>query len=275
MIILDGKKLRDKKLLELKEKIKGLPLVLAVIQVGDDEATNIYVKQKKIKCEELGITFNYVKLPSEVSEEEVSLIVDKLNHDETTGILLQLPLPEHLNERKLLNMIDYKKDIDGLTDISASRYYHNEEGIRPCTPEGILALFKEYNISLDGKDVVIVGRSDLLGKPLYSMLLNLNATVTVCHKKTKDLKKFTKMADIIISTTGVPNLITEDMVKDGAIVIDAGITRLNGKVVGDVDFENVSKKCSYITPVPGGCGPVTISALMENIYKAYNLSLKN
>ena len=259
MIILDGKKLRDKKLLELKEKIKGLPLVLAVIQVGDDEATNIYVKQKKIKCEELGITFNYVKLPSEVSEEEVSLIIDKLNHDETTGILLQLPLPEHLNERKLLNMIDYKKDIDGLTDISASRYYHNEEGIRPCTPEGILALFKEYNISLDGKDVAIVGRSDLLGKPLYSMLLNLNATVT----------------DIIISTTGVPNLITEDMVKDGAIVIDAGITRLNGKVVGDVDFENVSKKCSYITPVPGGCGPVTISALMENIYKAYNLSLKN
>ncbi len=274
MIILDGKKLRDKKLLELKDKIKGLPLTLAVIQVGDDEATNIYVKQKKIKCEELGITFNYIKLSNEVTEEEVSLIIDKLNHDETTGILLQLPLPKHLNERNLLNKIDYKKDIDGLTDISASHYYHNEEGIKPCTPEGILSFFKEYNIPLEGKDIVIVGRSNLLGKPLYSMLLNLNATVTICHKYTKDLKKHTLLADIIISTTGVPNLITEDMVKEGAIVIDAGITRLNGKIVGDVDYEKVSKKCSYITPVPGGCGPVTISALMENIYKAYNLSIK-
>lgn len=274
MIILDGKKVRDKKIENLQERIKGISLSLAVIQIGDDDATDIYIKQKRIMCEKLNIKFELFKFADNVKEEEVLTVIDDLNNGDVTGILLQLPIPSHLSERKLINAIDYKKDIDGLTDISIVKCYKLEEGLRPCTPEGILDIFREYGISLEGKDVTIIGRSLLIGRPLYNMLLECDATVTMCHRKTKDLAKHTKNADIIITTTGVANLITKDMVKDDAIVIDAGIARINGKVVGDVDFDAVSKKCSYITPVPGGCGPVTISALMENIYKAY-LNQKN
>lgn len=269
MIILDGKKVRDKKIASLQEKIKNISLSLAVIEIGDDEATNIYINQKKIMCEKLNIKFELIKFNEDVREEEILSTINTLNKSDVTGILLQLPIPSNLNERKLINAIDYKKDIDGLTDLSIIKCYKHEEGLRPCTPEGIMDIFKAYNIPLEGKDITIIGRSLLIGRPLYNMLLECNATVTICHHQTKYLAKHTKNADIIISTTGVPNLITKDMIKDGAIIIDAGISRINGKVVGDVVFDEVSSKCSYITPVPGGCGPVTISALMENIYKAY------
>ena len=186
-----------------------------------------------------------------------------------TGIIIQLPIPDKYNTNKLINLIDPNKDVDGLTDYNKVKLYNNEEGIIPCTPLGILELLNHYNIDVKGENIVIIGRSLLVSKPLFNLLLNKDATVTMCHSKTINLSSITKNADILISATGKPHLVTEDMIKDNAVIIDVGISRIDGKLCGDVDFENVSKKASYITPVPGGVGPMTVIMLMKNILNAY------
>ena len=275
MIILDGKKLKEEILENLKDKVKDLDLTLAVIQIGHDEASNVYIKQKKKICESLNINFNYYNYEDDVKEEEIIKLIRRLNKDKTTGILLQLPIPEHLNVNRIINEIDYRRDVDGLTDKNIANLSSNKGGLIPCTPKGIRTLLNAYNIPLEGANVVIVGRSNLVGKPLSKLMINENATVTVCHTKTVNLKDITKRADILVVATGCAHLIKDDMVKKGAAVIDVGISRINEKLVGDVDFDNVKKKASYITPVPGGVGPMTIASLAENIYEAYLLQKNN
>lgn len=274
MINLDGKTLKEKKLTELKNKVFNLNLSLAVIQVGNDEASTIYIKQKEKMCNALNINFKKYLLDENVTNEEIINLINKLNNDDTTGILVQLPLPRHLDEYKIINSIDYRKDIDGLTDYNFAKLMNNQVGIVPCTPKGIEELLDEYNIELEGKNVVIIGRSNLVGKPLYNLLLNKDATVTICHSKTKDLKEHTQKADILVIDIGKPNYITKDYIKNGCIIIDVGISRLDNKVVGDADYNDIKDKVSYITPVPGGVGPMTIAALAENIYLAYQLQNK-
>ncbi len=273
-MILDGKKLKEKKLNILKEETSKLDkkLTLCVIQVGEDTASEIYVNQKKKMADFVGFAFKHIKLKNDVSEDYLLSIIDKENKDDkTTGIIVQMPLPSHINETKIQNAIDYHKDIDGLSDINTGRLVHNRKALISCTPKGILELLKEYNIKIESKHVVIVGRSNLVGKPLVNLFLNENATVTICHSKTKNLKDYTITADILISAVGKKNLITKDMVKQNAVVIDVGITRENNKLYGDVDFDNVFNKASYITPVPGGVGPMTVTELGYNVLEAYQL----
>lgn len=273
-MILDGKKLKEKKLNILKEETSKLDkkLTLCVIQVGEDTASEIYVNQKKKMADFVGFAFKHIKLKNDISEDYLLNIIDKENKDDkTTGIIVQMPLPSHINETKIQNAIDYNKDIDGLSDINTGRLVHNRKALISCTPKGILELLKEYNIKIESKHVVIVGRSNLVGKPLVNLFLNKNATVTICHSKTKNLKDYTITADILISAVGKKNLITKDMVKQNAVVIDVGITRENNKLYGDVDFDNVSNKASYITPVPGGVGPMTVTELGYNVLEAYQL----
>ena len=273
-MILDGKKLKEKKLNILKEETSKLDkkLTLCVIQVGEDTASEIYVNQKKKMADFVGFAFKHIKLKNDVSEDYLLSIIDKENkNDKTTGIIVQMPLPSHINETKIQNAIDYHKDIDGLSDINTGRLVHNRKALISCTPKGILELLKEYNIKIESKHVVIVGRSNLVGKPLVNLFLNENATVTICHSKTKNLKDYTITADILISAVGKKNLITKDMVKQNAVVIDVGITRENNKLYGDVDFDNVFNKASYITPVPGGVGPMTVTELGYNVLEAYQL----
>lgn len=273
-MILDGKKLKEKKLNILKEETSKLDkkLTLCVIQVGEDTASEIYVNQKKKMADFVGFAFKHIKLKNDVSENYLLSIIDKENKDDkTTGIIVQMPLPSHINETKIQNAIDYHKDIDGLSDINTGRLVHNRKALISCTPKGILELLKEYNIKIESKHVVIVGRSNLVGKPLVNLFLNENATVTICHSKTKNLKDYTITADILISAVGKKNLITKDMVKQNAVVIDVGITRENNKLYGDVDFDNVFNKASYITPVPGGVGPMTVTELGYNVLEAYQL----
>ena len=271
MELLNGKVVRDKIFEELKERINGLDLTLAIIQIGNNEASNIYIRQKEKTCNNLGISFKLYKLEENVLEEEVINLIKKLNNSKVTGILLQLPIPKHLNVKKIVDCIDEKKDVDGLTSKNVAKLVLKEKGLIPCTPKGVMSLLKYYNIDVEGKKVTIVGRSNLVGKPLANLMLNYNATVTVCHSKTKNLKELTLNADIIIVAVGQPNLITSDMVKAGAIIVDVGINRVDGKIVGDVAFDNVSKIVNYISPVPGGVGPMTIASLIENIYEAYLL----
>lgn len=273
-MILDGKKLKEKKLNILKEETSKLDkkLTLCVIQVGEDTASEIYVNQKKKMADFVGFAFKHIKLKNDISEDYLLNIIDKENKDDkTTGIIVQMPLPSHINETKIQNAIDYNKDIDGLSDINTGRLVHNRKALISCTPKGILELLKEYNIKIESKHVVIVGRSNLVGKPLVNLFLNENATVTICHSKTKNLKDYTITADILISAVGKKNLITKDMVKQNAVVIDVGITRENNKLYGDVDFDNVFNKASYITPVPGGVGPMTVTELGYNVLEAYQL----
>ena len=273
-MILDGKKLKEKKLNILKEETSKLDkkLTLCVIQVGEDTASEIYVNQKKKMADFVGFAFKHIKLKNDVSEDYLLSIIDKENKDDkTTGIIVQMPLPSHINETKIQNAIDYHKDIDGLSDINTGRLVHNRKALISCTPKGILELLKEYNIKIESKHVVIVGRSNLVGKPLVNLFLNENATVTICHSKTKNLKDYTITADILISAVGKKDLITKDMVKQNAVVIDVGITRENNKLYGDVDFDNVFNKASYITPVPGGVGPMTVTELGYNVLEAYQL----
>lgn len=278
MILLDGKELSSSIKEELKTTIRKhiIKPCLAVIQIGDDEASNIYIKAKDKACEEVGIYFKHIKFDENVSEREIVNKILELNNDDyVDGILIQLPFPERLDENKFINLISKSKDVDGLTDINSGKVLKNIPNLVPCTPLGIITLLKKYDISFEGKHVVIVGRSNLVGKPLAMLLLNESATVTICHSKTTDLSKYTKEADILISATGVKHLIKEDMVKDNAIVIDVGITRDNGKLYGDVDYEFVSKKCSYITPVPGGVGPMTVAMLLSNVVKNYEIKHSN
>ncbi len=275
MKLLDGKIVKQKKLNELKKNIDKLDekLGLVVIQIGDDKASNVYVKNKEKMAEQLGYNFKHIKLSEDVKEDEVLNIIDKLNNDDTVdGILVQMPIPKHLNPKRIQNKVVYYKDVDGLTDINMGRLTHNVESLIPCTPLGIINLLEHYKIDIEGRHVVIVGRSDLVGKPLAALMTNKNATVTLCHSKTKDLTSITKLADILVVAVAIPNFIKAKDIKDNAVIIDVGINRLiDGSLCGDVDFENVKEKASYITPVPGGVGQMTVATLGYNTYKAHLL----
>lgn len=277
-MLIDGKQVKREKLLELKQKLlelKSLPC-LCVVQVGNDEASNVYVKQKEKLCQELGYRFIHRTLPEDIDEVMLTQQIDLLNLDEDVdGIIVQMPLPHHLDATKILNTISPDKDVDGLTFINSGRILQGAEGFVPCTPKGIIDLLDYYGIDIEGKNCLVVGRSILVGKPMAHLLLDHNGTVVVAHSKTPNLKELSLQADIIVSCVGKKWLITEDMVKDGAVVIDVGINREEGKLYGDVDFDNVSPKASYITPVPGGVGQMTVYELCENTYKAYVKRKKN
>ncbi len=269
-MILDGKKLREELLASYKKIIEkeNLKIKLAIIQVGDNEASNIYVKNKEKYCNMVGIKTDIYKLSSDTKEEELINLIDKLNKiKEVTGIILQSPVPKHINYDKCSKTILSSKDVDGFTKENIYKLYMNEDTIMPATVKGIIVLLKKYNINIDGSNVVIIGRGNIVGKPLSLALTNENATVSLLHSHTKDITKYTKEADIIISACGTPNIITSDMIKDNAVVIDVGVNRINGKIVGDVNFESVSKKASYITPNPGGVGPMTIAMIIDNLIK--------
>jgi len=273
--IIDGKILAKKIRQELKQecyelKNNGINPKLAVIMVGDDPASKVYVRNKSRACEEVGIEYEEFILKDETTQEKLIELIKKLNNDKTTnGILLQSPIPKHLNINEAFKAITYMKDVDGFTPSSVGKLCIGEDTFVSCTPYGVMKMFEEYNIDLTGKDVVILGRSNIVGKPLIQCCLQKNATVTVCHSKTKNLAEHTKRADVVISAIGQSKFVKADMVKDGAVVIDVGINRgKDGKLTGDVDFENVEKKASYITPVPGGVGPMTIAMLMNNVIKA-------
>lgn len=276
--LLDGKVVKTMALEGLKKLVNEIerPLGLTVIQVGDNASSNIYIKQKRKMAEFLGFNFNHIKLEDDVTLEEILKIIDELNNDEEVdGILVQMSVPEHLDSKVIQNAINPLKDVDGLTDINMGKLVHKKECLVPCTALGIMELLNYYNISVTSKNVVVVGRSDLVGRPVAELLINSSATVTLCHSKTKDLASVTRGADILIVAVGKSRLITEDMVKDGAVVIDVGINKLeDGSLCGDVDFENVKDKCSYITPVPGGVGQMTVLELGFNTYKAYLLRHK-
>ena len=267
-IILDGKMLRDKIFEDLKAKLDKMAKkpTLAVILVGENPASQIYVRNKKKTAEKLGINSISIEYPSEITENELLEKIDELNDDENvTAILVQLPLPAHIDKNKVIDKILPQKDVDGLTPYNLGKLFSGEEPyVYPCTPKGILLLLDEYGIELEGKHVVVVGRSNLVGKPVAQLLLKRNATVTMCHSHTKNLANITKTADIVVSAVG-KNVIGEKMLKSNCVVVDVGIFKdENGKISGDVDFENVSKIAAYISPVPGGVGPMTIASLMLN-----------
>lgn len=269
-MILDGKKLREELLANYKKIIEkeNLKIKLAIIQVGDNEASNIYVKNKEKYCNMVGIKTDIYKLSSDTKEEELINLIDKLNKiKEVTGIILQSPVPKHIDYDRCSKTILSSKDVDGFTKENIYKLYMNEDTIMPATVKGIIVLLKKYNINIDGSNVVIIGRGNIVGKPLSLALTNENATVSLLHSHTKDITQYTKEADIIISACGTPNIITSDMIKDNSVVIDVGVNRINGKIVGDVDFESVSKKASYITPNPGGVGPMTIAMIIDNLIK--------
>ena len=275
MELIDGKALAKKIRGELKlevEKLKeqGINPKLAVIMVGDDKASAVYVRNKNKACNEIGIEFEeFLKDSTTTQKELIDLIKELNNRKDIHGILLQSPIPQDLDIREAFNTIDYRKDVDGFNPINVGKLSIGEDSFISCTPYGVIKMLEEYNIPIEGKRAVIIGRSNIVGKPLIQCLLNKNATVTVCHSKTKNIEEITKEADILIAALGKPKFVTENMVKEGAVVIDVGINRNEeGKLVGDVDFENVSKKTSYITPVPGGVGPMTIAMLMNNVVKA-------
>ena len=278
MILIKGNKLKEKIIRDLKEKTKSLPrpIKIAIIQVGENEFSTIYINQKKKLEQEINILINHIKLQEETKEQEIIKKINTLNKDkEIDGIMVQLPLPKHLNQKAIVNAIDENKDIDGLTDSNIIKLYNNNYTLAPCTPIGILKLLELYKIDIKDKNIVILGRSDIVGKPLSLLLTNSNATVTLCHSKTKDVKSITNKASILISAIGKPKLITKNYIKENAIIIDVGINKdENGKLCGDIDFEDVKDKVSYITPVPKGVGPATIAMFLENSYKAYLLNNK-
>ena len=275
MTIIDGKALaqeiRNELKLEVQElKEKGINPKLAVIMVGEDKASEVYVRNKSKACNELGIEFEEFIKGNETTQEELIGLIDELNdREDIHGILLQSPIPKRLDIREAFNRIDSKKDVDGFNPINVGKLAIGEDCFISCTPYGVIKMLEAYNIEIEGKRAVVIGRSNIVGKPVAQCLLNKNATVTICHSKTKNIADVVKEADIVIAALGKPKFVTQDMVKDGAVVIDVGINRNSeGKLEGDVDFENVSKKASYITPVPGGVGPMTIAMLMNNVVKA-------
>ena len=276
-VIIDGKALAKKTREELKIKVnelkeKNIVPKLAVIMVGDDPSSKIYVRNKSNACEELGIEYEEHLLDSNIEMKVLLDLINELNdREDVHGILLQSPIPKHLDINLAFRTIKPEKDVDGFNPINVGKLSLNQECFVSCTPFGIMRMLNEYNIEIEGKHAVILGRSNIVGKPMLQCLLNKNATVTVCHSKTKKLTELTKQADILVCAIGKAKFVTKDMVKENAVVIDVGINRNEeGKVCGDVDFEEVSKKASYITPVPGGVGPMTIAMLMHNIVKAAN-----
>lgn len=277
-VIIDGKKLAQEirkdlkiKCEELKEK--EISPKLAVVMVGDNKASQVYVRNKSKVCDEIGIEFEEYLLPSDIEQKVLIDLIEKLNQDSTIhGILLQSPIPEHLDINEAFRTIAPEKDVDGFNPVNVGKLSLNQDTFVSCTPYGIMKMFEAYNIDLTGKNVTILGRSNIVGKPLIQCCLNKNATVTVCHSKTKDLKQHTLNADIVIAAIGKSNFVTADMIKEGATVIDVGINRgEDGKLTGDVDFNSVYSKAAYITPVPGGVGPMTIAMLMNNVIKACSI----
>lgn len=274
-IKLDGKSVSENIFTKLKSHIALLASkpTLAVIIVGTNAASQVYVKNKIKACEKIGIISNHIHLDASVSQNDLLQMIESLNADHTiNGILIQLPLPSHISEKKIIQAIHPKKDVDGFHYSNIGALSIGLPKFISCTPLGILTLLQHYSIEISQKHVVIVGRSNIVGKPLAMLLTNHDATVTLCHSKTPSLENFTTQADILISCVGKPNFITLSMVKEGAVVVDVGINRLeNGTLVGDVSYETVSKMASFITPVPGGVGPMTIASLMENTLKAYKI----
>ena len=273
-IIIDGKELAKNIREGLKAEVKELKNAdinpkLAVIMVGDDKASKVYVKNKSKAWEDVGIEYEEYLLPEKTKMQELVELIDKLNNDETVhGILVQSPLPKGLDANEAFKAISPKKDVDGFNPINVGKLSLNQDCFVSCTPYGIIKMLENYNIPIEGSHAVIIGRSNIVGKPLAKCLLNKNSTVTVCHSKTKNLKEMTKQADILIAAIGKAKFITADMVKEGAAVIDVGINRTENGLVGDTDFDNIKEKASFITPVPGGVGPMTIAMLMTNVIKA-------
>ena len=276
MQIIDGKKVSA----EVKEKVRqqtlelkeahGITPGLAVVIVGDDPASRVYVNNKKKACELVGFKSEEYALPAETTQEELLELVSTLNNkDDINGILVQLPLPKHLDDKAVIAAISPQKDVDAFHAVNVGKIMLGEYDFLPCTPSGVMEMLHSYNIEVSGKNCVVIGRSNIVGKPMAMLLLHENGTVTICHSRTKNLADITKQADILVAAVGRPKFVTADMVKEGAVVIDVGMDRdENGKLCGDVDFENVKDKCSYITPVPGGVGPMTIATLMKNTLKA-------
>ena len=273
-ILMDGKVLAAEQMAALKNRVdalkaKGRTVGLAVILVGDDPASQVYVRNKGKACEELGILSETLRLPAETTQEELEAEIERLNRDDRIdGILVQLPLPRHLDEAKALARIIPEKDVDGFHIENAGKLFTGQPGVVACTPKGILHMLKACGVPLKGREAVVIGRSNIVGKPVAMLLLNENCTVTICHSRTADLAAHTRRADILVAAVGKAKFVTADMVKPGAAVVDVGINRVDGKVVGDVDFENVEKVAGYISPVPGGVGKMTICMLMENTVEA-------
>lgn len=279
--LIDGKELAKKvrkglkkDVLELKEK--GINPKLAVIMVGNDPGSQVYVRNKSRACEKVGIEFEEYLFEENLTEEELIKTIENLNNDDTVhGILVQCPIPKHMNTNKALRAISPAKDVDGFHPVNVGNLSLGEDAFVSCTPYGIVKMLEEYNIETEGKNAVILGRSNIVGKPMIQCMLNKNATVTVCHSRTKNIEEITSKADILIAAIGKPKFVKDYMVKENAVVIDVGINRLeDGTIVGDVDFENVSKKVSFITPVPGGVGPMTIAMLLNNVVKSAKRCVK-
>lgn len=276
-MIIDGKEIKKQILDELKEEVSKLEIKpsLVVIQVGDNDASNVYIKQKAKMADYVGYDYKHIKLSEDITTEEVIEIIDGLNNDKKiNGVMVQMPLPNHIDTEIVQNAVIPSKDVDGLSDLNAGLLFHNKDALYSCTPYGVMELLKRYKIQVEGRHVVVVGRSNLVGKPMSMMLTNAGATVTLCHSKTVDLSKYTKDADILISCVGKANFITADMVKEDSVVIDVGITRSESGLCGDVKFDEVASKTKYITPVPGGVGPMTVAMLGSNVLKAYYMQQK-
>lgn len=267
-MILDGKKLRDELLVQYKEKIREekLNITLAIILVGNNEASKLYIKNKEKYCTEVGIKVDKYLLAEDTSEEVLINLIKDLNEDkEVTGIILQSPVPNRIDFDKCSGMILPSKDVDGFTKDNVYNLYLNKKSILPCTVKGIIKLLEHYNIEINGKNVAIIGRGNIVGKPLAMALENRNATVSLLHSKTKDLKMFTKDADIVVVACGIPKLLKKDMIKEGSVVIDVGISRVDGKIVGDIDFDNIKDIATFVTPNPGGVGPMTVAMIIDNL----------
>lgn len=269
--LIDGKEVSNHVKTKVKEEVealkeKGIEPALAVIIVGNDPASRVYVNNKKKACEFTGMRSVEYALPEETTEEELLAIIDKLNVDDSiNGILCQLPVPKHISEKAVIERISPKKDVDVFSAENVGKMWQGDYDMASCTPMGVIELLDYYGIDVCGKNCVIIGRSNIVGKPMASLLLERSATVTICHSRTKNLSEITSKADLIVAAVGRAKFVTADMVKEGAIVVDVGINRNeDGKLCGDVDFENVKEKCEFITPVPGGCGPMTIAVLMKN-----------
>ena len=280
--IIDGKQISLDIKNELKEKVakykeQGIEITLAVVKVGNDPASAVYVRNKEKACEYVGINSKTLALPEETTEEELLNVVKELNEDKNVnGILVQLPLPKHIDESKVLLTIDSTKDVDGFHPVNVGKMVIGEDTFLPCTPAGIIEMIKRTDIDIEGKECVVIGRSNIVGKPMAMLMLKENATVTIAHSRTKDLKEVTKRADIIVAAIGKAKFVTADYVKEGAVVIDVGMDRdENGKLCGDVDFESVSKVASAITPVPGGVGPMTVTMLLVNCLRSVELNKQN
>ena len=280
MVLIDGKKVSGEirnrladEIQELKKKAGKTP-GLATVLVGDDPASAVYVRNKNKVCGELGFQSFEQKLSADTSEEKLLQLVGELNSNKDVhGILVQLPLPDQIDSEKILQAIDPKKDVDGFHPVNVGKLVVGNALLTPCTPTGIIALLDRYDIEISGKHAVIIGRSNIVGKPVSMLLLHRNATITICHSRTQNLEEVTRSADILVAAVGRANFVTDEMVSEGTVVIDVGINRVDGKLTGDVNFEPVSKKASHITPVPGGVGPMTIALLMENTLKAFKESL--